>query len=617
MVKVIGVLGNAHDARVLLEGLDVPFNTFEDESRDLSCGYQTYADASRDLLYVVVNDTKGDGLNSEAPTYPAVLNNLLDNDDIEVAARLAATHVHSVSRAADHLRTAAFVLFTCDVLIILGSRPVVDLSLLRILQDISRVKRLLLDMEVPADKNGSRRGGRSHRSLSAPYCFFTFVRAEPIGPIARHVRRNQNLLEEWSIELAEGLDSQIRSLLNSCGIEDSLIRFPSSALCVFLVTSGVHKRWWDCGDELLAPLLMLDDPPPATEPLSAGSAVSFTGLAGLINHLSHDFPRRQCWPTSSEKQMLETLLGSPPVQDTIRQCIDVEGLVSLQRCREAGTQALASYQEGLPPYYRRAEHRRRMKQISRSLVTNAMGSALLKGLTLIVQQCDKYWSDGRRACEADSLTGAACALPLHRLPNEQGELPEARHDAGIFEKRACNCGRSQADVAAPFSLKEGNVTMFRRACCRDRSEGPESDAGELVQQLLPIASVEAGFSVLSLGHSRSYDRHRGLAYPGFLPAAQKLVSVDLRVPVLERMKSSSSEPLVPVAVPARPLLQTSYANILRKGQSLDTFTGAAADLSSDDDGTEVGHDNDSTEVGTSPGGGGSEDCHRGEGAAGA
>jgi hypothetical protein len=75
-------------------------------------------------------------------------------------------------------------------------------------------------------------------------------------------------------------------------------------------------------------------------------------------------------------------------------------------------------------------------------------------------ECDAVWADGRRMCDARSLSGRACTLRLHALPAETmpggrattSLAPPAPHNSSPQLLSACPCGSIQVSLPLPLPL---------------------------------------------------------------------------------------------------------------------------------------------------------------------
>lgn len=78
------------------------------------------------------------------------------------------------------------------------------------------------------------------------------------------------------------------------------------------------------------------------------------------------------------------------------------------RCHKVLSPAEGAYQEGLPQYYPQSYHLNKLAQARHVFLQNARGPACDKYLVQLDEACERIWKNGRRQCEAISLTGNPC-----------------------------------------------------------------------------------------------------------------------------------------------------------------------------------------------------------------
>ena len=91
---------------------------------------------------------------------------------------------------------------------------------------------------------------------------------------------------------------------------------------------------------------------------------------------------------------------------------------SRQQCRKELPYALSQYQADLPSLYRKAEHQAALARALKSFRVSACGPALQFYVKRLVDECEQKWKSGRQLCEATSVSGNRCALPIHSVPGE-------------------------------------------------------------------------------------------------------------------------------------------------------------------------------------------------------
>ena len=156
----------------------------------------------------------------------------------------------------------------------------------------------------------------------------------------------------------------------------------------------------------------------------------------------------------------------------MRSLLDVEGQFSESRCSKVLPLALAAYQENLPPHYGLQYHESKKSQAKTLLSGHGRGPAVARFIERLDAECDRIWRNGRRMCEAPSLTGNPCIQPVHRTADdtstESAKLPVLPHVSGVRYVSACSCGRRQANREDPYDVKAANCEFYRLVeedCC--------------------------------------------------------------------------------------------------------------------------------------------------------
>ncbi|ELU16071.1 hypothetical protein CAPTEDRAFT_223495 [Capitella teleta] len=150
------------------------------------------------------------------------------------------------------------------------------------------------------------------------------------------------------------------------------------------------------------------------------------------------------------------------------------------RCIKVLPLAEKAYQEGLPHHYTQADHLAMLVQAKRVFMQHARGPACHQYLKQLEQDCTKFWENGHRMCEHQSLTGNPCTNELHRLPSDEetddnAHLPEMEHCSQVKTRAACNCGRRQAEREDPFDYKTANFDWYEKqesSCCHTLDKHP-------------------------------------------------------------------------------------------------------------------------------------------------
>ncbi|XP_064642230.1 nonsense-mediated mRNA decay factor SMG8-like isoform X2 [Lineus longissimus] len=156
--------------------------------------------------------------------------------------------------------------------------------------------------------------------------------------------------------------------------------------------------------------------------------------------------------------------------NTLKSLLEIDTRFSESRCHKVLSPAEGAYQEGLPQYYPQSYHLNKLAQARHVFLQNARGPACDKYLVQLDEACERIWKNGRRQCEAISLTGNPCLNELHKLleADPDDNIPVMAHSSKIKMKSFCNCGRKQAERDDPFDHRAANYEFyenFEQTCC--------------------------------------------------------------------------------------------------------------------------------------------------------
>lgn len=104
------------------------------------------------------------------------------------------------------------------------------------------------------------------------------------------------------------------------------------------------------------------------------------------------------------------------------------------------------------------------------LTSHGRGPGVQRFLARLNVECDRLWRNGRRMCEAPSISGNPCIQPVHRLPSEEEDadsaLPVLPHLSGVRYVSACSCGRRQVGSNQFYNFGQHLTCTSDRMCDR-------------------------------------------------------------------------------------------------------------------------------------------------------
>eukprot|EP00898_Chlorokybus_atmophyticus_P003116 jgi/Chlat1/3805/Chrsp259S08835 len=220
-------------------------------------------------------------------------------------------------------------------------------------------------------------------------------------------------------------------------------------------------------------------------------------------------------------------------------CLHPEIHLSEANCRAALPQALAEYEADGPERYPLRVHEEKVKRALTHFMSSARGPAVKKYTDLLRAECERMWQP-KRGCEAVSLTGQACTLPVHALPGqsqEEDSVPPrtlcAPHSSGVECLHTCGCGNSRAVRSDPFTIAEaheGFYSQFKSCACQLGKISCE----ERIDQGKELTPTDAcAWSVCSLGSASVYSPSAGLQQDGFLPGRNLLIQTAIPIPTVK------------------------------------------------------------------------------------
>ncbi|XP_026465083.1 protein SMG8-like [Ctenocephalides felis] len=162
---------------------------------------------------------------------------------------------------------------------------------------------------------------------------------------------------------------------------------------------------------------------------------------------------RMSSPDGTEKRLPESK-NVAELLDILRDYLNPDIKFSEARCAKVLPVAKALYLEGLPSHYGRAQHTTRLNAALQTLHAHARGPCTSKYVKTLVKYALAHWRDGRRQCEAPSLTGQLCQRP--RLAAKS----LCEHNSGYVTLGVCDCGRTPGRREDPYSLRAANFDHY-------------------------------------------------------------------------------------------------------------------------------------------------------------
>lgn len=126
-------------------------------------------------------------------------------------------------------------------------------------------------------------------------------------------------------------------------------------------------------------------------------------------------------------------------------------------CCEYGLElAIEHYKEMLPHFYSNNYHEQKIHQSMIVLLKHGRGIHLDWCKKKLTHTCNEIWLNGREQCETLSLRGNPCVMPKHEILSNDGG-----HSSGETIISTCNCGRTQAIRADPYTLRHANYEFYQ------------------------------------------------------------------------------------------------------------------------------------------------------------
>ncbi|XP_074655649.1 nonsense-mediated mRNA decay factor SMG8-like [Tubulanus polymorphus] len=158
---------------------------------------------------------------------------------------------------------------------------------------------------------------------------------------------------------------------------------------------------------------------------------------------------------------------------TLKAAVEIDASFSESRCLKVLPLAESAYQDGLPQFYPKSYHLKKLAQAKKVFLLHARGPACERYVDQLEKSCNEMWFDGRRQCEKLSMTGKSCLLELHQTDESEtkdfGEmLPIMMHSSKLKTVSYCNCGRKKCERDDPFDHKAANFDFYQNlsiSCC--------------------------------------------------------------------------------------------------------------------------------------------------------
>ncbi|KAG9416023.1 hypothetical protein AC1031_000421 [Aphanomyces cochlioides] len=186
---------------------------------------------------------------------------------------------------------------------------------------------------------------------------------------------------------------------------------------------------------------------------------------------------------------------------TLVEAIDMYGTFADDICSRESLLAIKRYQQEKPEKINSDMHLNRVQRVIQEFKRSVGNSnpKILKYTERIENACQSIWCQGRRLCDATSISNHPCCLLYH-----DNAATFIQHNSSVYLTVACCCGYSINRLADAFSIDTNRRELWMFECC-DRF-----DHIELPHHTLPL---------IRLGDFSSYNQGHGFAniYHGFVP----------------------------------------------------------------------------------------------------
>ncbi len=459
-------------------------------------------------------------------------------------------HAWLIYRSHRRIRALLLAFHVCDVLVLASNATCADFGMLRDLRLLHSLKQ----SAVPALSAAHR--AASPTALKPPKPTVPVLGLLFGAPRAAGAADAEACAEK----LEAALDAQLRKLLTSSKALARCSAAGTSALFVLPSATCAHVQRpvlalmpsdasVDAAPELFYDRLlrMIDDPPRADADASRRRATA--KLRRFICDLAADVgecnleadgaiavgtapgsaPRTADTWSAHTRLLLEHVFKAEPSAEstertdgaptlvvariggaTLGRLCDVDSGYSGLRCSAALSAARDLYLRGLPAQYTRQVHESRLALAEGAFGAGAVGPAYPAALERLRGECAAIWL-GRRLCDARSLTGRPCTLPMHELPGE------ARTEGIAAASGLLRVGDRIASVNGKKAAGHATTTALLKAAVGDvalRVRRPADAVDEALRTVTlhkPAVSSRLGIVLTSQAGERGEPTITGLA----------------------------------------------------------------------------------------------------------
>ncbi|KAG6441688.1 hypothetical protein O3G_MSEX001949 [Manduca sexta] len=381
--------------------------------------------------------------------------------------------VASGELAIDSCKLIALLFQLCHIVVLSSPTSVFDIGYLQLLKAIDSY-RAELSMDALSALTGAGAGGawETHSRCCCPRLLFHFRRAPaPLKKAPAALKRLEHSVEDQLYFIFR----KARIITNVCA--KSLFAIPKNEEFVYISTDDEVGNARDVS-QLVRGLVRLcaGAPVAAAKTERPGFAqfvqahVDLAFAEGFDDNVGKyamstsffELPSASSWRVAAKALLkLYTRVRKVPEgaepSGALFDALATDVRFSQARCAKVLPIAQASYAEGLPAHYSNQHHLHKVSLALGVLETMARGALAGGARARLAAACAHTYA-ARRLCEAPSLTGHPCALPLHDSGTE--------HSSGVCYVSACNCGRTKVSREDPYSARAANCAFYAAAAQR-------------------------------------------------------------------------------------------------------------------------------------------------------
>ncbi|KAF0687650.1 Aste57867_20634 [Aphanomyces stellatus] len=212
----------------------------------------------------------------------------------------------------------------------------------------------------------------------------------------------------------------------------------------------------------------------------------------------------QTTPSSTEAAIAAADDASPDFKDTpmsLVGAIDMFGTLADDMSARESAAAIKRYQLEKPEKINTRVHHHRVQRTIHEYkrCVGPRNPMAHKYIQTIEEACRSIWHQGRRLCDAISISNRPCGLLYHE------DNSVVQHNSGFYLTAACSCGHSINRLADAFSTDTNRRELWVFPCCERF-------------QLFEMPSTISPLPMVRLGDFAAYDPFQGFAgvFHGFV-----------------------------------------------------------------------------------------------------